>query len=85
MRVCLLYLLYLEMLVQKYLVPADLCYGQFLHVIRKRLKLQPDQAIFLFCCNHLPPASMLLSQVYKQYADEDGFLYIQYASESTFG
>ena len=33
---------------KKYLVPADLTCGQFVYVIRKRLKLPAEQAIFLF-------------------------------------
>ena len=69
----------------KYLCPHDLTVGQFQFVIRKRLKLPSDQAIFLFVNNTLPPASCLLSQLYKEHADEDGFLYFRYSGESTFG
>ena len=32
----------------KYLVPKDLTVAQFIYVIRKRIKLKPEQAIFMF-------------------------------------
>ncbi|KAJ3035538.1 ubiquitin-like protein atg8 [Rhizophlyctis rosea] len=70
---------------KKYLVPCDLTVGQFVYVIRKRIKLSPEKAIFIFVNNVLPPSSSLLSQVYQEHKDEDGFLYIIYSSENTFG
>lgn len=39
----------------RYLVPADLTVGQFVYVIRKRIKLPPEKAIFVFINNYLPP------------------------------
>jgi GABA(A) receptor-associated protein len=33
----------------------------------------------------LPPTAALMSQVYKEHKDEDGFLYVTYSGESTFG
>lgn len=38
----------------RYLVPADLTVGQFVYVIRKRIKLPPEQAIFIFINDRLP-------------------------------
>ncbi|KAI7757020.1 hypothetical protein M8C21_004042 [Ambrosia artemisiifolia] len=35
----------------KYLVPADLTVGQFVYVVRKRIKLSPEKAIFVFANN----------------------------------
>jgi GABA(A) receptor-associated protein len=70
---------------KKYLVPADLSCSQYLYVIRRRIKLAPDQAIFLFVNNTLPPAAATVSQVYKDNVDEDGFLYFFYSGEETFG
>ena len=70
---------------KKYLVPHDLTVGQFIYVIRKRISLQPEQAIFLFINNTIPPISSLMSRLYKDHHDNDGFLYITYAGESTFG
>lgn len=70
---------------KKYLVPSDLTAGQFLYVIRKRMKLAPEKAIFIFVNNTLPPSGDLMSQLYKNCKDEDGFLYVLYSGESTFG
>jgi GABA(A) receptor-associated protein len=70
---------------KKYLVPADLTVGQFIYVIRKRIKLSPEKAIFVFVNNVLPPTATLMSQIYDEYKDEDGFLYISYSGENTFG
>ena len=70
---------------KKYLVPSDLTAGQFLYVVRKRMKLSPEKAIFIFVNNTLPPSGELMSQIYKSHKDEDGFLYVVYSGESTFG
>lgn len=42
---------------KKYLVPADLTVGQFVYVIRKRIKLSPEKAIFIFVNEILPPTA----------------------------
>lgn len=39
----------------RYLVPADLTVGQFVYVVRKRIKLSAEKAIFVFVNNVLPP------------------------------
>jgi len=70
---------------KKYLVPSDLTVGQFVYVIRKRIQLNPEKAIFIFVKNLLPPTAALMMTVYDEHKDEDGFLYIQYSGESTFG
>jgi len=70
---------------KKYLVPNELTVGQFMYVIRKRIKLEPEKAIFLFINNNSPANASLLSAIYDEYKDEDGFLYITYSSENTFG
>ncbi|KKK13897.1 hypothetical protein ARAM_004214 [Aspergillus rambellii] len=64
---------------KKYLVPADLTVGQFMYVIRKRIKLSPEKAIFIFVDEVLPPTAALMSSIYEEHKDEDGFLYITYA------
>lgn len=70
---------------KKYLVPADLTVGQFVYVIRKRIKLSPEKAIFIFVDEVLPPTAALMSSIYEEHKDEDGFLYITYVKDaSTF-
>ncbi|THU53923.1 hypothetical protein C4D60_Mb10t19510 [Musa balbisiana] len=70
---------------KKYLVPADLTVGQFVYVVRKRIKLSAEKAIFIFVKNTLPPTAAMMSAIYEEYKDEDGFLYMTYSSENTFG
>ncbi|KAG6785239.1 hypothetical protein POTOM_010969 [Populus tomentosa] len=68
-----------------YLVPADLTVGQFVYVVRKRIKLSPEKAIFIFVKNILPPTAAMMSAIYEENKDEDGFLYMTYSGENTFG
>lgn len=70
---------------KKYLVPQDLTVGQFVYVIRKRIKLSPEKAIYIFIKNKLPPTAALMSSIYEEQKDDDGFLYITYSGENTFG
>ncbi|CAL6307666.1 unnamed protein product [Bathycoccus prasinos] len=70
---------------KKYLVPSDLTVGQFVYVIRKRVKLSAEKAIFIFVNNKLPPTASLMSTIYEENKDEDGFLYVLYSGENTFG
>ena len=56
-----------------------------MYVIRKRIKLRPEKAIFIFVSSVLPPSAALMSSIYEEHRDEDGFLYIQYSGEHTFG
>ena len=69
----------------KYLVPDSLTFGEFINIIRKRLKLSSHQALFAFTDNILPPVGMNIRDIYNEYKSEDGFLYIKYRFENTFG
>ena len=54
---------------KKFLVPSDLTVGQFVYVIRKRIKLAPEQAIFLFVsAGTLPPTGAPLQTVRRHAA-----------------
>ena len=69
----------------KYLVPYDLTLGQFIYVIRKRLKLEPEEAMFLFVNNKMMSINSTIMNVYYYEKDPDGFLYIKYSKENMFG
>ena len=69
----------------KYLVPADMQLSQMQIVIRKRMKLGAETAIFLTINGTIPSSTTHFSNLYEQYKDEDGFLYIEYTSENVFG
>jgi GABA(A) receptor-associated protein len=71
----------------KYLVPNDLTVSQFSFIIRKRLEMNKESALFLLVAGkHSITGDLSISEIYEKYKDpEDGFLYIAYASELTWG
>ena len=70
---------------KKYLTPRDITIGQFIYVIRKRLKLSSEKALFVFIGSNIPDTARPIDQIYDQFKDEDGFLYLTYTEENTFG
>ena len=76
-----------EIYKNKYLVPGDLTVNMFNMMIRKRIDI-PNTAAFYLLVNAKTSISgdALLSDIYERHKDpEDGFLYIAYASELTWG
>ncbi|KAL7676463.1 hypothetical protein ACOME3_002715 [Neoechinorhynchus agilis] len=69
----------------KFLVPHDVSVTQFIWVIRRRINVGGEQAIFLFVGNIIPQSSSTIGQLYNDHKDEDGFLYIAYSGENSFG
>lgn len=70
---------------KKFLAPLDLTMGSFIYIIRKRIKLNAEHALFLFINGLLVSNSETIGHIYHQHKDEDGFLYVMYAAENTFG
>ncbi|KAF2368018.1 Autophagy protein Atg8 ubiquitin-like [Trinorchestia longiramus] len=70
---------------KKYLVPSDLTVGQFYFLIRKRVHLKPEEALFFFVNNVIPPTSSTMGALYQEHKEEDNFLYIAYSDESVYG
>ena len=70
----------------KYLVPMDITVGQFLFVIRKRMLLSPDRALFLFIDGDLVNNSEHVGIVYERHKyKKDRCLHVVYSCENTFG
>ena len=69
----------------KFLVPGDLRMSQFMFVIRKRINIRPEQAIFIFCNGQILLNQSELSEINKKHKSDDNYLYLQYSGESTFG
>jgi GABA(A) receptor-associated protein len=69
----------------KYLVPYDMTLGQFIYVIRKHLKVNSDESLFLFVNNKIMSINQTIMNIYYYEKDPDGFLYIKYSKENTFG
>ena len=71
---------------EKYLVPGDLTVGQFLYVIRKRIKLKPEEALYIYFNGNLVNTGVTIKEVYYTHKDKDDeMLYALYATENTFG
>jgi len=59
---------------------------EFLYVIRKRIKIRPEQSIYLFVGDSVMVAgAQQMGSVYEEHKDLDGFLYTCYSGENTFG
>ena len=69
----------------KYLVGFDLTIGQFISVIRKRMSLKPEIGLYIFINGTIPSNSSLIQSLFLDYNDDDGFLYVYYDIENTFG
>ena len=69
----------------KYLVPKDMSISQFMFIIRKRIKIEPSQTLFITINSILVSSGSTVGEVYEVNKDEDGFLYVIYTGENTFG
>lgn len=69
----------------KYITPRDLTLLQLQQIIRKRIHFPPEKALFMFIGNKIYPITSMIGPIYDSNKDADGFLYISYCQESTFG
>lgn len=70
----------------KFLVPRSLTVGEFNHIIRRKTHLKSSEAFFLFTeSSTILPTARTMGDVYTDHRALDGFLYIIYSVENTFG
>ncbi|KAH9490326.1 Microtubule-associated proteins 1A/1B light chain 3C [Bulinus truncatus] len=70
----------------KFLVPQELTMSQFLTIIRNRMSLNSNQSFYLIINNKsISSMSATIAELYRDEKDEDGFLYMTYASQEMFG
>lgn len=76
----------------KYLVPSDIKMSAVMQIIRKRMgkALQPEEALYMFVRTAqdktvLAPMNTEMSSLDDKHRGQDGFVYIEYAGETTFG
>lgn len=73
----------------KFLTPYDVVMSSLIAVVRSRLKLNKNEALFFFIkCGAkmmVPNGDLLVLSIYEIYKGVDGFLRIYYGSENTYG
>ncbi|XP_053201182.1 gamma-aminobutyric acid receptor-associated protein-like 2, partial [Panonychus citri] len=69
----------------KLLIPYEVTVAQLMYLLRDRLKLTQKESIYLFIDRTLPQSSALIGELWYRHRDEDGFLYVMFSEENTFG
>jgi GABA(A) receptor-associated protein len=69
----------------KYITPRELTLLQLQQIIRKRIHFPAEKALFMFINNRIYPITSMIGTIYDANKDADGFLYVSYCQESTFG
>ena len=70
----------------KLLIKSESLGKDFMCLIRKKIKMDSKQAIFMFVGKGiLIPMNLTIGELYNMYRDEDSILYIEYRVENTFG
>jgi len=70
---------------KKFLMPKELKMCDFLFYIRRQISVPPHISVFIYVNNTLPSLNTYMELLYEEEKNENGFLYIYYASEHTFG
>ena len=67
-------------------MPKAFTVGEVLSVLRNKLEMsQTESLVLLANGKYMLKQSSSLEDVYQKYHDEDGFLYLLYAEENTYG
>mmetsp|Transcript_26160 Transcript_26160/g.61014 ORF Transcript_26160/g.61014 Transcript_26160/m.61014 type:complete len:137 (+) Transcript_26160:44-454(+) len=75
----------------KFLVPGNMLCSEFKFIIFQHLQeasgegMASDQTIYLFVKGTVPKSTALMSELYEQHKDGDGFLYMTFSAENTLG
>jgi GABA(A) receptor-associated protein len=69
----------------KFLVPKSITMGMFQNIIRKRIKIKSEIAMFIFIDNQLMCGSDTMGSIYEKHKGDDEFLLVNYTGENTFG
>ncbi|BFG38407.1 hypothetical protein CerSpe_246810 [Prunus speciosa] len=79
-----------DMVWKKFLVPDDMPLGDFFNHIRFQVKRSRQfvvgailKPIFMFFKNTKPPIDTLMSAIYEENKDDDGYLHITYSGEES--
>mmetsp|Transcript_65355 Transcript_65355/g.121833 ORF Transcript_65355/g.121833 Transcript_65355/m.121833 type:complete len:153 (-) Transcript_65355:65-523(-) len=80
-----------EIAKNKFLVPGGMLCSEFKFIIFQLIQeasgegMASDQTIYLFIGSTVPKSTALMSELYEQHKDSDGFLYMTFSAENTLG
>jgi GABA(A) receptor-associated protein len=70
----------------KYLVNRSISMAQFRFILQKRMNIDPNTALFIYSENNeLFQPSDFVERSYNLNKNEDGFMYVKYGLEATYG
>ena len=70
---------------RKMLLEKDTTLSQYMHTLRTKFSIKPEESVLIFVNGNLPTSTTLMSYLYDKYKDKDGFLYISVLKENVFG
>lgn len=71
---------------RKFLISLDMKLFEFIIVLRNRFNMNAQQSLLFFVNdNVMVPSTIKVAELFHQYRDHDGFVYLKYTSENTFG
>ena len=68
-----------------YLFGSDVTCSKLMVFVRKQISIGPEMAMWLFVDGVIPSLSATIGEMYEQNKADDGFLYVVYCGELTFG
>lgn len=69
----------------KFMTPSSYSFAQFLCMLRKKFKVQPEIGLFWFVNGSLVSAHMICGQIFEEYKSPDDTVVFEYMMEPTFG
>lgn len=75
----------IELVKNKYLVPKNMKFNEFLFSVRKNIKINKEEALFFTINNQIPSSNTSIIEIYNNLKKDNGLLYINISKENTFG
>ncbi len=71
----------------KLLVAHDMTVATILQLLKKTIKTDEKTSIYIMVSNKniMLSGTQSISEIYKSYKNDDGFLYLEYCTENVFG
>ena len=69
----------------KFLIDNDMQMSHLIYAIRKQTELGPHEAMFIYVKNSLVQTNQIIYNIWEEYHEDDGFLYLTVSKENTFG